>query len=103
MSEDSVLQNHEENLKNLSWVSNRRFEQTRFLFELCDNDFNKLLALEAKLKRHVVFGCPSTKEEVNELLSVPDFYKGLDADNTYDKLMLVLGYKKNEVKLYEKV
>ncbi len=57
-------------LELLSWVSNRRLQQTEMLFELCDNDFDKLLLLESKLKRRFFFApdTPSTKENVEKIL-----------------------------------
>ena len=41
----------QENLKFLSDAVNRSLNQTKFLFELCDNDFRKLFKLEAALQR----------------------------------------------------
>jgi hypothetical protein len=88
-----LLQRYEEDLKNLSWVSNRRSEQTKFLFELCDCDLSKLLALEAKLKKNSISVCPGTKELVEALLKV----------NSYEEGMGLLGWAKNKVGLHEKV
>lgn len=73
MTEKEFVHYMKKDLENLSWVSNRRFSQTCELFVLCDCSFTMLLQLEAKLKRHVVFATPSTKEEVHALLAVNDF------------------------------
>jgi undecaprenyl pyrophosphate synthase len=58
----------DEQLLTLAWVSNRSTHQTKFLFELCDNDFDKLLKVEALGKRTFKMYCPADKETVNEWL-----------------------------------
>lgn len=57
-------------LELLSWVSNRRLQQTEFLYELCGNDFDKLLEVEAKLKKHHLQYCPGDMDELNKVLSL---------------------------------
>jgi hypothetical protein len=103
--EEECLVNYNKfSLENLSWISNRRFSQTCELFVLCGCNFNTLLSLEAKLKRHVVFATPTSKEEVYELLKVNDFHKDFEFDNPRDKMLSVMGYKVNKIHgLHEKV
>lgn len=88
-----------ERLKNLSWVTNRRFEQLVFLFDLCDSDFDKLLALEAKLKQCFVYVCPATKEQLEYVMATNE--------KTYDvsrmRILGMFGYTTNKVGLEEKV
>lgn len=55
-------------LKSLSWVNNRGSGQVSLLFELCGNDFEKLMYLLAVMKKYAVFGCPDNEQEVNDLL-----------------------------------
>lgn len=62
--------NNDNLLKYLSWVSNRSHNQTLQLFELCGNNFEKLMELEAKTKKHHLFGCPADKTEVNNRLKL---------------------------------
>jgi len=83
----------ETDLQNLSWVSNRSLEQTKFLFRLCEEDFDKLFSLEAKLKRfQLYFYTPTTKEEVEKVLQ---------ASNA-DEAKIAMGYVKNKVGLWYK-
>lgn len=56
-------------LEYFAHVSNTSHNQTRQLFELCNNDFEKLMELEAKRKKHFVFFCPATKKEVEDILN----------------------------------
>jgi len=58
----------DELLLTLGWVSNRGSGQTKMLFELCDKDLNKLLKLEAYMKRKFLYACPSDKKTVDEYL-----------------------------------
>lgn len=61
--------NLEHKLDMLSWVSNRGLGQTKFLLSLCDDDFDKLLSLEARLKKlYYGLSCPGDKETVDRLL-----------------------------------
>jgi len=57
-------------LEKLTDFTNRSKGQTLFLFELCDNDFDKLLLLEKKLKEFYCNFCPGTKERVEEFLNM---------------------------------
>jgi len=52
------------------WVNNRSANQTELLYTLCDNDFEKLMELAAKMKKHFVSYCPADKEEVDKLLKL---------------------------------
>lgn len=62
--------NNEKLLKYFAHVANVSNSQTLELFELCDNDFEKLMELQAKRKDNSVFSMPATKETVNEVLSL---------------------------------
>ena len=55
-------------VKLLAACVNRSLRQEEFLFELCNNEFDKLLKLEASIKQNHVMCCPNDKETVNELL-----------------------------------
>ena len=48
--------------------SNRSKNQTNFLFELLNEDFDLLVKLERKIKEKMIFYCPSTLEEVSLIL-----------------------------------
>ena len=54
--------NTDELLVMLSYIDNRSLNQTKLLFELCDNDFEKLLKLEACVKKTFVSYCPGDNE-----------------------------------------
>ncbi len=47
---------------------NRALNQTKFLFELCGNNYDELMLLEIKIKNGHVFYCPGTKEEVKKIM-----------------------------------
>jgi len=64
--------NNDELLVMLSCVSNRSLNQTKLLFDLCDNDFEKLMKVEACVKKTFVSYCPGDKELVNELVNTWD-------------------------------
>lgn len=70
--------NTDELLVMLSCVSNRSLNQTKLLFELCDNDFEKLLKVEACVKKTFVSYCPGDKELVNELVEKWDELRNKD-------------------------
>lgn len=57
-------------LKYYCWACNRSMNQTMQLMDLCDNDFERLMELTAKMKKHFVMYCPATKDEVTELLKL---------------------------------
>lgn len=59
----------EELLVTLSWLANRSLNQTNFLFDLCDKDFDKLLKYEAYKKRTMTYGCVGDKESLDEALT----------------------------------
>lgn len=48
----------------------RSRNQTQFLFELCDFNFEKLVELERKLKNNFVMYVPGDKDEVNRILNL---------------------------------
>lgn len=56
----------------VSRATNRKDSQTKFLLNLLDNDFEKLLLLETKLKNNFIFPTPSTKEEIEVILNMGD-------------------------------
>lgn len=60
--------NQEDKLEALSYVDNRSTGQMKMLFELCDNDFDTLLGLLARLKKYFYHACPGDKEEVKTWL-----------------------------------
>jgi len=62
--------NNHKLLEYLAWVSNRSLNQTKQLYELCGNDFEKLMELEAKTKKHHLFGCPADETELNNHLKL---------------------------------
>ena len=64
--------NNDELLVMLSCVSNRSLNQTKLLFDLCDNDFEKLMKVEACVKKTFVSYCPGDKELVNDLVNTWD-------------------------------
>jgi len=64
-----VTKNERFLLEHVSDFTNRSMNQTLFLFELCDFDFNILMALENKFKNTFTFYCPSTKDEVEEVFN----------------------------------
>lgn len=49
--------------------TNRSKSQTLFLLQLLDNDFDKLVLLESKIKEQYIAYCPSTKEEIEKILT----------------------------------
>lgn len=56
----------------LNWLTHltcRSFEQTQFLFDLCEGDFLHLCKLEEKIKNIHSTQCPSTKDEIQKILS----------------------------------
>lgn len=55
-------------LLELMKFSNRSKNQTNFLFELLNEDFDLLVKLEKKIKEKMLFYCPSTLEEVSLIL-----------------------------------
>lgn len=55
-------------LLELMKFSNRSKNQTNFLFELLNEDFDLLVKLERKIKEKMIFYCPSTLEEVSLIL-----------------------------------
>lgn len=61
-------------LKALSMSTNRTVNKLKQLLILCDNDFNKLLLLEQKIKDNYYFlmsytYCPETINQVNDILN----------------------------------
>lgn len=54
-------------LEKLTDKTNRALHQTQELFNLVDGNYYKLLRLEVKLRKYNY--CPSTKEEVDEIIS----------------------------------
>lgn len=60
----------EQNLKHLADCVNRSDNQIKQLFDLCDKDFDKLLELEAKIKKYFISYCPKDKKEVEEILNL---------------------------------
>lgn len=57
-------------MEELTNKTNRSKNQTQFLFELCDFNFEKLVELERKIKNNFIFYCPGDKDELNHILSL---------------------------------
>lgn len=49
---------------------NRSKNQTNFLYNLVDGDFDKLLVLELKIKRNFIHYCPGDVDSVNDILKM---------------------------------
>ena len=56
----------------ISTIFNRSIQQTIFLFKLLDNDYQKLIDLEMKIKNNFIHFCPSNQEEVNKIMNLVD-------------------------------
>lgn len=58
----------------MDWLTdrtNRSKNQTQFLFDLLDGDWNRLLLLEVKVKNNFLYYCPGDLESVVEVESLP--------------------------------
>lgn len=62
--------NEDINLEILTNITNRTLNQTKFLLNLLDNNYEKLFTLERKLKNNFIFYCPSTKKEIKKILKI---------------------------------
>jgi len=60
----------DERLKWLANKVNRTTGQLNFLFQLCDGDFEKLKALEVRMKNCFVTYCPGDVEEVEKIMEM---------------------------------
>lgn len=58
------------NIDILTSITNRTLGQTKFLLELLNDDYEKLLLLERKLKNNFLSFCPGTKKEIEKILSI---------------------------------
>jgi hypothetical protein len=58
----------------ISSIFNRSVHQTNQLLEILDNDYNKLIEVEWRIKNLFIFYCPMGKEECDEILNqeLPD-------------------------------
>ena len=57
----------------LDWLSsktNRSLQQTQFLYELLNRDYDKLVQLELNIANSFYGACPADIEEVDKILSV---------------------------------
>ena len=59
-----------EQLDFLTKRTNRSVNQTQFLYQLVDGDFEKLKQLEMQLKNCFCFFCPADKESVEEVMNM---------------------------------
>ena len=59
----------QDQLEWLTQLTNRSFEQTQFLFDLCEGDFLHLCKLEEKIKNLHFTQCPNTKADIQNILS----------------------------------
>jgi len=91
----------------ISTIFNRSVQQTNFLFELMDNDFQKLIDLELKIKNNFIHYCPSNLNEVDSIMKIDnksDWFKiDLFPEHTIkfrieknNKNVLVLKQKQNK-------
>jgi hypothetical protein len=58
----------------IEWVStkyNRSTNQTKELFNLCDNQPFKLMRLENTIKEKFIKYCPADEKTINEILNTP--------------------------------
>lgn len=62
--------NIDELLVILSFLNNRSLNQTKLLFELCECDFEKLMKVEAGLKKSLARYCPGDKDEIDFAVNV---------------------------------
>lgn len=60
----------EEKLKELVKVTRRSLAQTKELFELCGQDFDRLYKVEMSLRQNFEHGCPNDVGEVERLLKI---------------------------------
>lgn len=64
---------HELDKERLDWLTdrtNRSNNQTQFLFNLLNGDYEKLLRLEEQVKNCFLFYCPGDLESVEEVLNM---------------------------------
>jgi hypothetical protein len=76
------LRDNQELLDLLTTLTNRSKQQTLFLFDLLDGDFDKLVLLEEKIKKNFLSYCPGDKEECEKVLSM-DFKYGDNFENSW--------------------
>lgn len=55
-------------LNELTNVTFRSLGQTKFLLDLLDNDFKKLIELEEKIKNLFIHYCPGDRKECDKIL-----------------------------------
>lgn len=60
----------EARLKFITHEFNRSKNQTNFLYNLVEGDFDKLLELEHKIKRNFLHYCPGDVNSVNDILKM---------------------------------
>lgn len=60
----------ETRLNFLTQTFNRSKNQTLFLYNLLEGDFDKLLVLEYKIKRNFINYCPINNLQVNNILNL---------------------------------
>lgn len=58
-------------INNFTNTTGRSVGQTIFLLHLCSDSFYILVDLEEKIKSNHIFYCPSNKEQVSEILTLP--------------------------------
>lgn len=61
----------DEQLDKFTNETNRSMGQTKFLLNLLDGDFRKLVDLEERVKNLFLSYCPGDKEECEKVLSMP--------------------------------
>lgn len=60
----------EQKIKQLSYISNRRYEQMLMLYVLCGENMDVLMQLQAQIKKHFIYYTPADKREVMKILSL---------------------------------
>lgn len=73
---DKNLHTNEELLDKFTDLTNRHPRQEKFLFDLLDGDFDKLVELEEKLHKNYLSYCPGDVDECEKVLAMDCKYEG---------------------------
>ena len=68
---EKTILSRDKRIEILSKITNRSKSQTKYLFELCDNSFDKLIELEQKIMDNFVEHCPTRKVDIVRILNKP--------------------------------
>ena len=72
--------NNQETINLFTNKTNRSVNQTMFLLNLLNNDTNMLIALEEKIKNNYIHFCPSTIDEINDIMLMEEKEKYFKLD-----------------------